>query len=114
MSSLQKNARNTNSTPLFNRDMAGIKRQIALWDETYGPGKVTQWLFDATLPRLRKTHGYIYTNDLLTKARTALKRAEGSQSLSRFRRLKRQAKAETQFKAKESQQPSSAEVANDC
>ena len=65
-------------TPLFPENLAAIRQQVALWDETYGPGKVACWLFDIAFHRLYRANGFKFASKLLTETRYALKRSEGS------------------------------------
>ncbi len=91
----------TNPAPLFAQDLASIKSQVAEWDRTFGPGKVSQWLFDVAFNQLHEAKGFKFTNELLTHTRRGLKKAEASKSLERARRCK---KAKAQSKAEGSEQ----------
>ena len=93
------------ASPLHDKDLAAIKRQVTIWGEAYG-SKIWLYLFDITFFKLAKYQGFEYANSLLTETRKALKTSMGSHTLSWFHRCKRQAKkAELQAKAEESAQP---------
>lgn len=101
MSRIQQNTESTNPAPLFAQDLASIKSQVAEWDLTFGPGKVSQWLFDVAFNQLHEAEGFKFTNELFTQTRRGLKKAEDSKSLERARRCK---KPEAQSKAEGSEQ----------
>lgn len=92
------------ASPLHDKDLAAIKRQVTIWGEIYGP-KIWLYLFDITFFKLAKQQGFEYTNSLLTETRKALKRSMGSHALGWIYRCKRQAKkAELRAKAEKSLQ----------
>lgn len=89
MSKIPQTPKNTNSAPLFSQDLASIKNQVSEWDRIFGPGKVSQWLFDVAFNQIHEAKGFKFTNELLTQTRRGLKKAEGSKYLGRSKRRKR-------------------------
>lgn len=98
---LHGSTQNTTIEPLYDENLAEIKRQISRWDETFGNAKISQYLFDVAFNRLYESEGFEFANDLLTETRYALRRSEGSTSLDWRRRCKQQAKAALQIPIEE-------------
>ena len=85
----QESTKNATVVPLFERNLAEIEQQLAVWDQQYGSEIISQWLFDIAFHRLYQANGFEFANSQLTEMRYALKRAEGPTSLGWIRRCKK-------------------------